>query len=297
MIVSKLDSMSRAMSDKQLRELERRWKETGASLDETALLQERLRVGDLDDSRVELAAYLGHPAALLLLGREQDERPVEDWLYEIPREREFLQRFVLAGGTASLDAWQRDHPTWPDEYRAREEARTHEERLRQAIFGPLVVSPANPRQDEPVMAIQAAERLIVCPCEEHEHEVHDLVDNATAHGLLAAQPALIAATLVAVLFRRDEEPDESLRFSVQEVVGNACLALVDPGADLLLHDLNVRERHQVSRLPVGAVPNCPQVWDGVRGDVVPWLLGHSDPVRERVEARHGSGSSGPKASA
>lgn len=272
------------MSDSSLREVERRFRASGSVEDEAAWLRARLQAGALEQSKLELAAYCGHPAALLALERKRESRPVEDWLADIPRDREFLQRFVLAGGAASLSAWHRDHPAWPDEYRAREEARTPEDLARQAIFGPLVFTPPTPRQDEPDTAIHAAERLVVCPCEEHEGEVHDLVDNATPHGLLAAQPALIAASLVAALFRT-EEPDESLQFSVQKVVGNACLALVDSGADLLLHDLNVRDRHEVTRLPVGAVPNCPQLWESVRGDVVPWLLGHKDPVRERVEAR------------
>ena len=277
------------MSDANLRELERRFRASGTVEDEAAWLLERARAAELEQSRVEMAAYLGHPAALLGLGRAQDGRPVEDWLDDLPGHREFLQRFVLAGGAASLPAWHRDHPAWPDEHRAREAARTPEDRARQAIFGrPASMTSPIPLQDEPDLAIHAAERLIACPCADHEEEVHDLVDNATPQGLLAAQPALLAASLVAALLGQDEA-DRSLRLSVQEVVGNACLVVVDPGADLLLHDLNVRERRQVSRLPAGAVPNCPQVWEDVRGDVVPWLLGYSDPVRERVEARRRGG--------
>jgi hypothetical protein len=43
------------MSDEQLRALERRWKETGAAQDEAALLLERVRVGDLEQARLESA--------------------------------------------------------------------------------------------------------------------------------------------------------------------------------------------------------------------------------------------------
>ena len=51
------------MSDTKLRELERRWKETGAVEDEAAYLLERVRVGDLTQERLELAAYCGHEGA------------------------------------------------------------------------------------------------------------------------------------------------------------------------------------------------------------------------------------------
>ncbi|MCW8137456.1 MAG: hypothetical protein KIT58_00955 [Planctomycetota bacterium] len=51
------------MSDTRLRELERRWNETGSPDDEAAYLLERVRVGDLTQERLELAAYCGHEGA------------------------------------------------------------------------------------------------------------------------------------------------------------------------------------------------------------------------------------------
>jgi hypothetical protein len=51
------------VSDARLRELERRWKETGSVDDEAAYLLERVRVGDLTRERLELAAYCGHEGA------------------------------------------------------------------------------------------------------------------------------------------------------------------------------------------------------------------------------------------
>ena len=61
------------MSDERLRELERRWKETCATQDEAAYLVERTRSGELDQNRLELAAYLGHAASLVALGDEAPE--------------------------------------------------------------------------------------------------------------------------------------------------------------------------------------------------------------------------------
>jgi len=51
------------VSDARLRELERRWKETGSVDDEASYLLERVRVGDLTRERLELAAYCGHQGA------------------------------------------------------------------------------------------------------------------------------------------------------------------------------------------------------------------------------------------
>ncbi len=68
------------MSDARLRELERRWKETGSPDDEAAYLLERVRVGDLTRERLELAAYCGHEAAI---GSDAQELPPTtslDWI-------------------------------------------------------------------------------------------------------------------------------------------------------------------------------------------------------------------------
>lgn len=58
------------MSDERLRDLERRWKETGDPQHGAALLRERVRVGDLDEGRLRLAARLGDPPALAVSGTE-----------------------------------------------------------------------------------------------------------------------------------------------------------------------------------------------------------------------------------
>lgn len=54
------------MSDEQLRALERRWAQPGATEELTALLRERLRTGRLTRGRLHLAALLGEPAARAL---------------------------------------------------------------------------------------------------------------------------------------------------------------------------------------------------------------------------------------
>lgn len=56
------------MSDRRLREAERRYQETGSIADEAAWLRERLRVGSISYERMTLAAFSDHPAAVRVLG-------------------------------------------------------------------------------------------------------------------------------------------------------------------------------------------------------------------------------------
>lgn len=72
------------MSDTKLRDLERRWKETGAVEDEAAYLLERVRVGELTRERLELAAYCGHEAACTL-ATVQSESDLMQWVVGLHR--------------------------------------------------------------------------------------------------------------------------------------------------------------------------------------------------------------------
>ncbi len=88
------------MSDEKLRELERRFKETGSVEDEAAWLKERVRVGDLTQERLELAAYCGHEGAKLLTQRQSR--------YHAARARHALDEGMLPTDQAPLDrleAW------------------------------------------------------------------------------------------------------------------------------------------------------------------------------------------------
>lgn len=58
------------MSDDERRELERRIRQGADPADEARWLTERVRHGALPAARLELAAYLGHPAARVALGAE-----------------------------------------------------------------------------------------------------------------------------------------------------------------------------------------------------------------------------------
>ena len=70
------------MSDDRLRELERRFSESGSVDDEAAYLSELVRVGDLPREQLELASYCGHPAARQALGEGPWKRieSTDEWL-------------------------------------------------------------------------------------------------------------------------------------------------------------------------------------------------------------------------
>lgn len=67
--------------DDALRELERRWRSTGAPADEQAWLRARVRAGKLDPWRLELAARCGHPG---LGGPEAPPLRFAEWLIRLP---------------------------------------------------------------------------------------------------------------------------------------------------------------------------------------------------------------------
>jgi len=71
------------VTDSKLRELERRWKETGSVEDEARYLLERVRVGDLEREKLELAAYCGHEGAQAALGCNGHVVPSNphDWVH------------------------------------------------------------------------------------------------------------------------------------------------------------------------------------------------------------------------
>lgn len=84
--------MGVSVSDAKLRELERRWRETGAVEDEAAWLRERVRVGELTRERLFLAASCGHDGARVaaegeappLLRNANDLGRLFDWGMDVP---------------------------------------------------------------------------------------------------------------------------------------------------------------------------------------------------------------------
>ena len=98
------------MSDAKLRELERKWKESGSVEDEAAYLRERVRAGDLTQERLELAAYFGHAAAgrALPMSLIQAAAPADlGWERLEADGPEAVVRGLLAVSRAALNEWER----------------------------------------------------------------------------------------------------------------------------------------------------------------------------------------------
>lgn len=74
------------MSDDHLRQLERRWRESGLVQDEAALLLERVRVGDLARSELLVLAYRRHAGALLAVREDPDFKVSEPALRDLQRD-------------------------------------------------------------------------------------------------------------------------------------------------------------------------------------------------------------------
>ncbi|MEZ6188833.1 MAG: hypothetical protein R3F62_27995 [Planctomycetota bacterium] len=202
------------MADRTLRELERRWKETGSVEDEAVLLLERVHVGDLAARRLEVAAAVGHPAARVALTDRRAPRTPGEWTRVFAHaEPMWLRRAAASACTDLLAGYETAHA---DDLRPR-------------------------------AALEAVEAWLVCPCE--------------AHRAAAADLQLLVA------FTYDAMPD--LALSLTEIAqGDAEVA---------------RECLDAVFVSVG---NDEAIRAGLRRDLVPWLLGYADPVRERVEARH-----------
>ena len=96
------------MSDDHLRTLEHRWQASGDLHDEARYLAARVRSDQLNPSHLELAAYLGHGAAIAALGRAApagEHVPFARWATSIdPRVWDQVAHLLLAHATQALDA-------------------------------------------------------------------------------------------------------------------------------------------------------------------------------------------------
>lgn len=102
------------MTDRRLRELERRVREGGASLEEAARwLLERQRAGELPRERLVLLAWLGHESARAALAGEPLHVPgeLESWVRGLERwGPEASVRAAVAAARLLLPLWEGRHP-------------------------------------------------------------------------------------------------------------------------------------------------------------------------------------------
>lgn len=86
------------MSDDRLRELERRWKESGTVADEAAYLTERMRIGLLTRERLWSAGLLGSQAAKLVLGQHPTWGDELRWVYAVEEQAAAVRAALLILG-------------------------------------------------------------------------------------------------------------------------------------------------------------------------------------------------------
>lgn len=106
------------MRDRERRELERRYRESGSLDDATALIQVRLREGTLDLSRVQWAAALGYEPARRIepgevSGLSAEESPgsvFKACLASAGLEKSTLALIACAFAEQALPAWESRHP-------------------------------------------------------------------------------------------------------------------------------------------------------------------------------------------
>jgi hypothetical protein len=211
------------VADDRLRELERRWRESGTPADELAWLRAALRAGSLERRRLELAAFLGHDTARAAL----ELQPHEDPPLGFPLYR-------------------------------------YQGRLRTTL--------------DPQEAIRVG--IAAARASEHgEQAALDLLERAERWVVDPSREANAALRLPPALHRAVEELSHLshvVRAAVHAFQAVACLSSPDWGGDGAV-DQGVK-----AVLAMASAVDEEVVIEAIRADVVPWLLGQRDPVRDRV---------------
>lgn len=233
------------MTDARLRELERHFKESGSAEDEAAWLRERLRTGDLDPQRLELAARIGHRAAKRVEPSYEGPPP-------IPRPLRSKIDFARS--------WAEPLEEAAVEVRRRATLATARASLQQLV----AFNPADPR---PSRAFEAAERALLCPCPEHHAAVlaasQDHMERPSSHPDAPSVTAKRARQLYSAW--RD------VLCAGFFVIGNSDGPHVVSSSVLFCQQGLGGGREGMQR-----------ALDAVVDELIPWLLGYRDPVAERV---------------
>ena len=221
------------MSDFDLRDLERRFLESAAAEDETAWLVARLRVGELSEGALRLAAGLGHePAAQALLRRGGLQR------LRLPRDKApsdpLTLRLLRACGWEAL-------------------ARAACCAARVACSG----------EASALESLQLGEALVLDPSEELRRRVGEAL-RAWSESLLDGEWL-------------QNPRAASGRSALLETLGSTNLKRMSVRLQDLVYVATQRpaegEAWHAPPRPFSAV---------IAEELVPWVLGYSDPLKERV---------------
>ena len=271
------------MSDERLRELERRWKETRAVQDEAACLSERVRSGNLDRERLRLAAYLGNEASREALG--EGSWSLADYrsrllsrasMGDFGADSDYLMAYL--GDESKREPYGIGPGYWPSTAREHDLA-TLEIMLiewsQQALVRALLAIAWTTR---PIWESVPAEVLESYP-ESAGSALSDALDAAEAWlsnpSDDTAGTAFGAADTAGIVAARGQGNWSKAAF----LVSSAAYASAQEKFGSTLGE-RLRGLLSAERLLGSEV-----LHDAIASELVPYLLGYSDPVRERVEAR------------
>lgn len=256
------------MADQRLRALERRWQASGSVEDEAAWLRERVRVGDLAEERLFLAAYLGHEPARLAAPQALEA---------------FAERLARLGGpiTDTLNCFE--HP--PSGVLADWSAVLPEESKDVCVRVTIASCRAallacsdlvfRARDDQVVTAIETwllgprtpeALRTMANYWWSHTRN-HPESDDPTAWAVAWAttNAQILASYDPEGVGPAPDDPEEFERFCAESADYRGLLGDVLAGVQ---HALGVERTSELEAV--------------VREELVPWLLGRGDPVADRM---------------
>ena len=132
------------MTDANLRDLERRFRASGSVEDEAAYLRARVQAGELEQSRLELAAHCGDPAASIALPTRAASEGLRAWTAGLRSQGQAVAtRAAVACGHVAYPAWAG---------------------VEESVVG---LRWTKDQRAAALAAIQAAEHWVQCPCDRH----------------------------------------------------------------------------------------------------------------------------------
>jgi hypothetical protein len=258
------------VTDSRLRDLERRHRLTGSVEDEAAWLRARVQAGELEQSKLELAASLGHAAAAQLLT-------------VAPLPLRFTST-VLIG----------DPGDWPEPRTARRSA------ILMEIFGESAEGqPANGLDPESIDKVPRSEWdawLLGYPLADEPRRRVSVAVAAVAYrsyadGRSFGTSEWVTEELWALeesLLRGSNDYElrgEGAASAASEARGTSSELPAEAVASAAAAFLGGDRAELLLAAAKAAVQSGEQFRHLLAAELVPWLLGSSDPVRERVDAR------------
>ena len=278
------------MTDDRLRALERRFRETGIVEDEAAWLTERSRKGELTPEQIEAAAYLGYAPAAALFPDASPLEPLDGW-------ETFLASFV--GGSESDLEEDLDPSAW-----ARQGVFDWVRGLRS--FGePLVVRVGLAAT---FCCLRAQSDALATPSpfielEEADFPAATMVARVEDWILCPCRPCGVSAGHATpgsqLCIFHDEYRDHWQDPTYADAWVYAAAELLATTANMASNTEAIVRRHFHAEEYVQPVVACAhkalwfqdphsalkRVFGAIQAEVIPWVFGSGDPVRDRVEAR------------